>query len=80
MEKQREAQRVKEALATLKQRGWTTAAIADELAVNRDSVWGWETDRYRPSNPRSVRIAMEGLLRRRRIPKRKRYKKNPPAT
>jgi orotate phosphoribosyltransferase-like protein len=75
-----EVERVKEALATLKERGWTTAAIADELAVDRDSVWAWQTGRYKPANPRLVRIALDGLLRRRRIPKRKRYKRNPPST
>jgi orotate phosphoribosyltransferase-like protein len=80
MEKQMEVERVKEALAALKAKGWTISAVADELAVDRDSVWAWEVGRYRPANPRSVRIALEGLLRRRRIPKRRRYKKNPPAT
>jgi transcriptional regulator with XRE-family HTH domain len=80
MEKPIEVQRVKEALAELKARGWTISAIADELAVHRDSVWSWEAGRYTPDKPRLVRIALEGLLRRRRIPKRKRYKKNPPAT
>jgi hypothetical protein len=82
MEKQTEVQRVKEAIAALKAKGWTISAIADELMVDRDSVWAWEVGRYRPANPRSIRIVLEGLLRRKRIPKRKRYSgnRNPPAT
>jgi hypothetical protein len=75
-----EVQRIKEALATLKARGWTTAAIADELAVHRDSVWAWETGRYEPENARLVMMALDRLLQRRRIPKRRRYKRNPPGT
>jgi transcriptional regulator with XRE-family HTH domain len=75
-----ELQRVKEVLAILKGRGWTTAALADELGVHRDSVWSWETGRYSPENPKLVMIALERLLQRRRIPKRRRYKRNPPAT
>jgi hypothetical protein len=76
-----EVVRVREAIAVLKGRGWTTAALADELSVHWDAVWAWETGRRAPANPRLVLIALERLLRRKRIPKRKRYtKRNPPAT
>jgi hypothetical protein len=75
-----EVEQVRAMLTELKAKGWTISAIADELMVLRDSVWSWDTGRYAPKNPRLVRIALEGLLRRRRIPKRRRYKKNPPAT
>jgi transcriptional regulator with XRE-family HTH domain len=76
-----EVERVREAIAVLKGRGWTLAAIADELSVHRDAVWAWETGRRAPANPRPVMMALERLLRRKRIPKRKRYtKKNPPTT
>jgi DNA-binding transcriptional regulator YiaG len=75
-----DVQRVREALAVLKSKGWTTAAIADELSVDWDTVRGWETGRHPPQNPRLAVLGVERLLRRRRIPKKRRYKKNPPAT
>jgi phosphoribosylaminoimidazole synthetase len=61
-------------------RGWTIAAISDELGVSRDTVSRWRSGTHPPQSPRLVILGMERLLRRRRIPKRKRYKRNPPAT
>ena len=75
-----EIERVREALVILRERGWTLAAIADELSVHRESVWAWVAGRRAPENPKLVMMALERLLQRRRIPKRKRYKRNPPAT
>jgi hypothetical protein len=76
-----EIERVREALGILRGRGWTIAALADELAVHRDTVYSWASGKNPPENPRLMLMALERLLRRKRIPKRKRYtKKNPPAT
>jgi hypothetical protein len=62
-------------------RGWTIAALSDELGVSRDSMSRWRAGENPPQNPKLVTMGLEGLLRRRRIPKRKRYrgKRNPPA-
>jgi hypothetical protein len=76
-----EIERVRETLDILRGRGWTLAAIADELSVHRESVWAWAAGRRAPENSRLVMMALGRLLRRKRIPKRKRYtKKNPPTT
>ncbi len=64
---------VVEAIRQLQTKGWTTAAIADELAVHWGTVNGWKMGRRPPQNPTLVLMALEGLLRRQRIPKRRRY-------
>jgi orotate phosphoribosyltransferase-like protein len=64
----------------LEARGWTLAAIARELEVSWDSVHRWKTGRNPPENPKLVDMGLSRLLQRRRIPKRKVYKRNPPAT
>jgi DNA-binding transcriptional regulator YiaG len=76
-----EIERVRETLAILRGRGWTLAAIADEMSVHRESVWAWAVGRRAPENPKLMLMALERLLRRKRIPKRKRYtKKKSPTT
>ena len=70
---------VQTALGELKAKGWTLAAIADELDLHRDSVAGWDAGRHSPANSKVVLVALESLLRRQRVPKRKRYKKKPSA-
>lgn len=66
-----EVQRV---LGELKAKGWTLAAVSDEMGVHRDSVVGWDTGRHSPANTKVVILALEGLLRRQRVPKKRRYK------
>ncbi|MDQ1530963.1 MAG: putative transcriptional regulator [Microbacteriaceae bacterium] len=43
--------------ALREERGWTQAAMADELDVSRQTVNALETGRYDPSLPLAFRIA-----------------------
>jgi transcriptional regulator with XRE-family HTH domain len=67
-------------LRRLKENGWTLAAIADEVGVHYNTVQKWAAGDRTPTNARPVLRELERLMGRRRIPKRKRYKRNPPAT
>jgi transcriptional regulator with XRE-family HTH domain len=73
---------VQELIAELRGKGWTLAAIADELKVDHDTVYRWQRGLRSPANPVGVLAVLKGLLQRRRVPKRRRYvgKRNPPAT
>ena len=58
----------------LQEKGWTLAALADELGVTVNAVEKWKSgDRY-PSNAKAVLIVLEQLSERKRIPKKRRYK------
>ena len=62
-----------EKITQLHEKSWTLAAIADELGVTVNAVEKWKAgDRY-PSNAKLVLNALDGLARRRRIPKQRRY-------
>ena len=65
---------VQQVLGQLKAKGWTLAAISDAIEVHRDSVAGWDAGRHSPANAKAVTLLLEGLLRRQRIPKKRRYK------
>jgi len=62
-------------IALLEEKGWTLAAIADELGVAHNTVEKWKAnDRYpRPDKPVLEKLAQ--LLKRKRIPKKRRYPK-----
>ena len=61
-------------LAELEDKGWTLAAIADELKVSHNAVEKWKAgDRY-PRNAKAVIMALDQLAKRKRVPKKKRYK------
>ena len=69
---------VQRVLGELKGKGWTLAAIADELSVAANTVVRWNSgDRY-PANSSGVKVILGQLKLRRRIPKRKRYTKKSP--
>lgn len=60
----------------LENNGWTLAAIATELGVTVNAIEKWKAgDRY-PSNSKAVMIVFETLLKKKRIPKKRRYAKN----
>jgi transcriptional regulator with XRE-family HTH domain len=66
---------VQERIAQLQGKGWTLAALADEVAVTVNAVEKWKAgDRY-PTNAKLVLNALDGLARRRRIPRQRRYTK-----
>jgi transposase-like protein len=60
-------------LTALREKGWTHAAIADEVEVNQHTVYKWQKGIQAPSNVGAVRKTLQQLLRRKRIPKKKRY-------
>lgn len=68
---------VERILGELRAKGWTFAAIADEIEVHRETVVSWGAGRHSPANTKLVVLALEGLLRRQRVPKRRRYNKTP---
>ena len=54
-------------------KGWTLAAMADELGVTVNAVEKWKAGDRNPSNFKSVLNLLGQLNKRRRIPKKKRY-------
>ena len=60
-------------IAQLVERGWTLAAIADELGVTSDTVENWRAGRRNPTNAKAVLMMLDRVLERKRIPKKRRY-------
>ena len=65
-------------LLALKEKGWTMAAIADELGVSNMTVFTWQKGTRNAENARSVLFKLDSLLARKRIQKRKRRGLRPP--
>ena len=70
---------VQDVVAALVNKGWSLAAIADELGVHAETVMRWKAGTHQPTNAKPVILVLEGLRRRQKVPKRKRYTKSPPA-
>jgi transcriptional regulator with XRE-family HTH domain len=62
-------------IAELQQKGWTLAALADELGVTPNAVEKWKAGDRRPSNGKAILILLEQIAKRKRIPKQRRYVK-----
>lgn len=60
-------------LAKLEEKGWTLAAIADELAVSRNAVEKWKAGDRNPTNGKAILKFLESLANKKRIPKKRRY-------
>ena len=61
-------------LALLQEKGWTLAAIADELKASHNTVEKWKAgDRY-PRLEKPIIDALYRLANVKRIPKKRRYK------
>ena len=67
---------IKQVLSEFTNKGWTVAAIADELGVHRQTLFGWKAGKHRPANLKIALRALQRLTTRKRIPKRKRYAKD----
>ena len=59
---------VAQALAELEERGWTLAAVADELGVNWLAVYRWRDGTRFPENPNLVLTKIEILAQSNRVP------------
>lgn len=62
-------------IAELLEKGWTLAAIADELGVTSDTVELWRAGKRNPTNAKAVLLMLDRVLKKKRIPKQKRYAK-----
>ena len=62
-------------IAELVDKGWTLAAIADELGVTSDTVELWRAGKRNPTNAKAVLLMLDKVLKKKRIPKKKRYAK-----
>jgi transcriptional regulator with XRE-family HTH domain len=63
---------VREAIKSLRSSGWTVATIAEAVGVDPSSVARWEAGRRSPENVKGVLLILEGLAKRKRVPKRRR--------
>ena len=59
-------------LLELKDKGWTMAAISDELGVTHMTVYRWQKGMRKAENSRSVLHMLDTLMKRRKVPKRRR--------
>jgi len=62
-------------IGQLVKKGWTLAAIADELGVTSDTVELWKAGKRNPTNAKAVLLMLDKVLKKKRIPKQKRYAK-----
>ncbi len=62
-------------IAELTEKGWTLAAIADELGVTPDTVELWKAGKRSPTNAKGILLMLDKVSEKKRIPKRKRYAK-----
>ena len=66
---------IQEKIADLQAKGWTLAALADELSVTKNAVEKWKAgDRY-PTNSRAVVTLLDQIAKKKRVPKKRRYAK-----
>lgn len=63
-------------IAELQEKGWTLVALADELAVTVNAVEKWKAGDRQPSNAKAIILLFDQLLKRKRIPKKRRYTKD----
>ena len=66
---------VKQRIRALREKGWTVAAIADEIGVTARAIDHWQAGRRYPENAKMVLMGLDALLKRKRIPKQRRYAK-----
>ena len=60
-------------LHDLTEKGWTQAAIADELEVHKQTVNRWQFGQTYPPMSKPIIMALDSLMSRKRIPKQRRY-------
>lgn len=60
-------------LASLQEKGWTLAALADELEQKVNTLEKWKAGDRNPANEKAVLSMLGRLEKRKRIPKKRRY-------
>ena len=60
-------------IAELQEKGWTLAALADELGVTVNAVEKWKAGDRQPSNSKAILTLLDQIAKRKRIPKKRRY-------
>jgi len=60
-------------IAKLQKKGWTLAAIADEVGMTVNSVEKWKAGDHYPANSKAVIGLLEKMGQKKRIPKKRRY-------
>lgn len=66
---------IQERIASLEQKGWTLAALADELGITKNAVEKWKAGHRQPTNPKAIFALIDKIATYKRIPKKKRYTK-----
>ena len=66
---------VQTCLANLRAKGWTWAAIADELGITKNAVEKWNAGDRTPANRKSTLEHLDRLLQQKKVPKKRRYSK-----
>ena len=64
---------VQSRIIRLVEKGWTFAAIADELGVTSDTVELWKAGKRNPTNSKAILVLLNTVLEKKRIPKKRRY-------
>ena len=62
-------------LDVLQGKGWTLAALADEIEQKINTLEKWKAGQRNPANEKAVLAMLERLEKRKRIPKKRRYTK-----
>ena len=63
---------IQEAIDRVQAKGWTLAALADEMGVARLTVYRWKLGEAYPRNAVAVLLMLRGLEGRKEVPKRRR--------
>jgi len=63
-------------IAQLEEKGWTLAALADELGITPNAVEKWKAGDRHPSNTKAILLLLDQLAKQKRIPKKRRYTQN----
>ena len=66
---------VQQRIKALEEKGWTQAAIADELGLTVNAVVKWKAGDRVPNQRIAVLAHLDRVLQKRRVPKQRRYKK-----
>lgn len=66
---------VQTSMAELQKKGWTVAALADELGQALSTVEKWKSGERYPANAKAILNLLDKIGKHKRIPKKRRYSK-----